>query len=154
LLEIVNTGPFSDERYLWSGQRYFLQSQRHSAKDQRNQQVSNGDCQAYESCRPTSSPTKKIFLAEEQLIYELRKRKLGHRRIQIELNRLNNIALSTATIYKVLLKLGSQNLKHKRKFRKHGIRSSRRVPGDRAQTDVCKIALGSTPAPVSARPSN
>jgi transposase-like protein len=57
----------------------------------------------YESRRPASSPTKKIFLAEEQLIYELRKRKLGHRRIQIELNRLNNIALSTATIYKVLL---------------------------------------------------
>jgi transposase-like protein len=35
-----------------------------------------------ESLRPKSSPMKKLFLAGEQLIYELKKRKLGHRRIQ------------------------------------------------------------------------
>jgi transposase InsO family protein len=95
-----------------------------------------------ESRRPKSSPAQKVQPVHEQLISDLRKRKLGHRRIQNELNRLHNISLSTATIHKVLERLNKQYLKHKRTFRKHVIRYSRPVPGDRVQMDVCKIAPG------------
>jgi len=95
-----------------------------------------------ESRRPKSSPSQKVQSVHEQLISDLRKRKLGHRRIQNELNRLHNISLSTATIHKVLARLNNQYLKHKRTFRKHVIRYSRPVPGDRVQMDVCKIAPG------------
>jgi len=95
-----------------------------------------------ESRRPKSSPAQKVQSVHEQLISDLRKRKLGHRRIQNELNRLHNISLSTATIHKVLARLNKQYLKHKRTFRKHAIRYSRPVPGDRVQMDVRKIAPG------------
>ena len=61
-----------------------------------------------ESRRPKSSPAQKVQPVHEQLISDLRKRKLGHRRIQNELNRLHNISLSTATIHKVLERLNKQ----------------------------------------------
>lgn len=80
--------------------------------------------------------------AHEQLITELRKRKLGHRRIQNELRRLHEISLSTATIHKVLERIGKPILNHKRAYRKQVIRYSRPIPGDRVQMDVCKIAPG------------
>ena len=51
-------------------------------------------------------------------------------------------SLLTATLHKVLERLNKQYLKHKRTFRKHTIRYSRPVPGDRVQMDVCKIAPG------------
>jgi len=95
-----------------------------------------------ESRRPKSSPGQKVLPIHVQLISDLRKRKLGHRRIKSELNRLHDISLSTATIHKVLERLNKQYLKHKRTFRKHTIRYSRPVPGDRVQMDVCKIAPG------------
>ena len=94
------------------------------------------------SRRPKSSPGQKVLPIHVQLISDLRKRKLGHRRIKSELNRLHDISLSTATIHKVLERLNKQYLKHKRTFRKHTIRYSRPVPGDRVQMDVCKIAPG------------
>lgn len=59
-----------------------------------------------ESRRPKSSPFKKVSPAHEQLIADLRKRKLGHRRIQNELRRLHEISLSVATIHKVLERIG------------------------------------------------
>ena len=95
-----------------------------------------------ESRRPKSSPAKKVLPAHEQLIAELRKRKLGHRRIQNELRRLHEISLSTATIHKVLERIGKPILNHKRAYRKQVIRYSRPIPGDRVQMDVCKIAPG------------
>ena len=78
----------------------------------------------------------------EQLIAALRKRKLGHRRIQNELQRLHGISLSTATIHKVLERLKQPLLNHKRAFGKQVIRYSRPIPGDRIQMDVCKISAG------------
>lgn len=55
-----------------------------------------------QSRRPKLSPNKKVNLVHEQLIDGLRRRKLGHRRIQNELKRLHDISLSTSTIHKVL----------------------------------------------------
>jgi hypothetical protein len=60
------------------------------------------------SRRPKTSPSRKIFPEHIQLIVELRKRKLGHRRVQNELARLHNLSFSTATIHKTLE--GSINL--------------------------------------------
>lgn len=77
-----------------------------------------------------------------QLISDLGQRKLGHRRIQNEIKRLDDISFSTATFHKVLERLDKQYLKHKRTFRKHTIRYSRPEPGDQVQMDVCKIAPG------------
>ena len=95
-----------------------------------------------ESRRPKSSPRQMALPIHVQLISDLRKRKLRHRRIKSELNRLHDISLSTATIHKVLERLNKQYLKHKRTFRKHTIRYSRPVPDDRVQMDVCKIVSG------------
>lgn len=95
-----------------------------------------------ENRRPNSSPMQKVLPIHVQLISDLRQRKLGHRRIQNELKRLHDISFSTATIHEVLERLDKQYLKHKRTFRKHIIRYSRPVPGDRVQMDVCKIAPG------------
>lgn len=94
------------------------------------------------SRRPKTSPNRKIFPEHVQLIAELRKRKLGHRRIQNELARLHNLSFSTATIHKTLERLNRPLLNHKRAFRKVVTRYSRPIPGDRVQMDVCKIAPG------------
>lgn len=90
--------------------------------------------------RPKSSPFKKVLPVHEQLIADLRKRKLGHRRIQNELRRQHEISLSTATIHKVLKRIGKPILNQKRAYRKQVIRYNRPIPGDRVQMDVCKIA--------------
>lgn len=94
------------------------------------------------SRRPKSSPAKKVQPEHERLIADLRKRKLGHRRIQNELRRRHEISLSTATIHKVLERIKKPLLNHKRAYRKQVIRYSRPTPGDRVQMDVCKIAPG------------
>src|SRR4051812_28750255 len=52
--------------------------------------------------RPKTSPNRKGFPEHEQLIAGLRKRKLGHRRIQNELIRLHDVSFSMATIHKAL----------------------------------------------------
>lgn len=95
-----------------------------------------------ESRRPKSSPNRKVFADQERLIEELRKRKLGHRRIQSELLRLHEIWFSTSTIHKTLHRLYQPVLNRKRAFRKVVKRYNRPVPGDRVQMDVCKIAPG------------
>lgn len=95
-----------------------------------------------DSRRPNSSPAQKVLPIHVQLIFDLRERKLGHRRIQNELKRLHDISFSNATTHKVLERLEKQYLKRKRTFRKHTIRYSRPVPGDRVQMDKCKIDPG------------
>ena len=55
------------------------------------------------SSRPHNFPNKKVSKEQEEIILDLRKkRKLGARRIQNELKRINKISLSLATIHKVL----------------------------------------------------
>lgn len=94
------------------------------------------------SRRPNSSPNRKVSADHESWILELcRKRNLGARRIQSELNRLHECRLSLATIHKVLRKHKVKPLRRKRSVRSP-IRYSRPIPGDRVQMDVCKIAAG------------
>lgn len=91
--------------------------------------------------KPKTSPLQKRSEMSDALILSLRNdRKLGARRIQSELKRLHNISFSTATIHKVLkkYKVGSLNLK--RHYRKQIKRYSCRIPGERIQMDICKIA--------------
>lgn len=95
-----------------------------------------------ESRRPKTSPNRKVTPVHEQFIADLRKRRLGHRRIQNELGRLHDLTLSTSTIHKVLERLKKPHLNLKRAFRKQFIRYSRPTPGDRVQMDVCKISPG------------
>ena len=90
---------------------------------------------------PKNCPLQKRNEIDETLIINLRKeRKLGARRIQSELKRLHNISFSTATIHKVLKKYNVAPLKLKRHYRKQVKRYSCKVPGERVQMDVCKIA--------------
>lgn len=94
-----------------------------------------------QSRRPKRSPARK---ANEQLkgqILELRKRQLGARRIQNELQRLFAQSLSLATIHKVLVTAGVKPLAGIRRRTGYKI-YSRPVPGDRVQMDTCKIGPG------------
>jgi transposase InsO family protein len=95
-----------------------------------------------QSRRPATSPNRKAEPAHEQLTAELRRRKLGHRRIQNELARLHDLSFLNFTIHKVLERLKKPHLSRKRAFRKQFIRYSRTTPGDRIQMDVCKMAPG------------
>lgn len=95
------------------------------------------------SFRPNKSPSQKRNEINEQLILSLRKeRNLGVRRIQSELNRLHNFSFSLATIHKVLKKYDVPFLQLKRHYRKQVKRYNCKVPGERVQMDVCKIAKG------------
>jgi transposase-like protein len=95
-----------------------------------------------EKYTPKNFPLQKRSETDENLIINLRKRNLGARRIQSELKRLHNISFSTATIHKVLKKHTVAPLNIKRHYRKHVKRYSCKVPGERVQMDVCKIANG------------
>ncbi|GMG82248.1 hypothetical protein LNKW23_14610 [Paralimibaculum aggregatum] len=76
----------------------------------------------------------------EQRIIKLRKgRKLGIRRLRIELQRLYGVRLAVDTIHKVLCRHGLNRLKRRRLVRKRWKRYARPIPGDRVQMDVCKI---------------
>src|ERR1043166_3711741 len=55
-----------------------------------------------QSRRPKNNPQRKIFDEQQQLIIELRKRRLGSRRIQSELVRLHELHYSRSTVHKVL----------------------------------------------------
>jgi transposase len=92
-------------------------------------------------CIPKNFPLQKRSDTDETLIINLRKkRNLGARRIQSELKRLHNIPFSTATIHKVLKKHALGPLRIKRHYRKQVKRYSCKVPKERIQMDVCKIA--------------
>ncbi|KIE04088.1 Transposase, partial [Candidatus Jidaibacter acanthamoeba] len=95
------------------------------------------------STRPKNSPLQKRDEINEEIILTLRKeRKLGVRRIQSELKRLHEISLSVATIHKVLKKHEVGYLQLKRHYRKQVKRYNCKIPGERVQMDVCKIAQG------------
>ncbi len=96
-----------------------------------------------QSRKPKNSPARKVTKEHEQIILSLRReRKLGHRRICTELQRLHGIYLSIATIYKILQRHKVALLNIKRAYRKGKKRYNRPTPGDRVQMDVCKIASG------------
>jgi len=91
------------------------------------------------SRRPTHSPATKVFGEQENWILALRKeRKLGARRIQIELRRIHDCHLSLATIHKTLARSHAKPLQPLRR-KKIYKRYSRPIPGERVQMDTCKI---------------
>lgn len=93
------------------------------------------------SSKPKTSPAKKINVLSEKLILDLRTtRKLGVRRMQTELKRLHDLSFSLETIHKVLKKHEVSRLHIKRHYRKQVKRYNCKVPGERIQMDVCKIA--------------
>lgn len=95
------------------------------------------------SRRPLNSPGWRVLAPLEQLIIKLRKgRKLGIKRLRIELQRLHGIRLAIHTIHKVLCRHGLNRLKRQRLVRKHWKRYARPIPGERVQMDVCKIRSG------------
>ena len=96
-----------------------------------------------QSCRPHHSPRQKVFAREEALILALRRtRKLGIKRRRSALLREHGLRLALATIHKVLVRHGENQLKRARLRRKGTKRYSRPIPGERVQADVCKIAPG------------
>jgi transposase InsO family protein len=93
-----------------------------------------------QSRRPHHCPPNKVTPQQGRWITELRSRRLGPRRIQGELERLHQVSLSTATIYKVLQHQDYRLLKVTRRPRKGRKRYQKEIPGERVQMDVCKIA--------------
>lgn len=92
------------------------------------------------SRRPLNSQ-KKVTIEQEKFILSLRnERKLGVRRVQSEMKRLHNTSLSLATIHKIFKKHDLPYLQKKRHYRKQAKRYNCRIPGERVQMDVCKIA--------------
>lgn len=75
-------------------------------------------------------------------ISDLRKRRLGSRRIQSELLRNHAFRISRATLAKVLRRLNVAPLSKSRILRKYRQRYERPIPGERLRIDTCKIATG------------
>jgi transposase InsO family protein len=95
------------------------------------------------SRRPHHSPNRKVFAPEETLILTLRRqRRLGVKRLRIELLREYGLKLALDTVHKGLTRNGERYLKPRPLRRKRTRRYSRPVPGDRVQLDVCKVAPG------------
>jgi transposase InsO family protein len=95
------------------------------------------------SRRPRSSPGRKVLECEERLILQLRReRKLGVKRLRIELIRCHGLRLSLDTLHKVLVRHGLNRQQRPKLKRKGTRRYTRPVPGDRVQLDTCKIAPG------------
>jgi transposase InsO family protein len=82
-------------------------------------------------------------LRQNHLILSLRReRRLGVKRLRVELIRLHDLHLSPATIHKVLVRHDLGSLPQRRRGRHTPKRYSRPVPGDRVQMDSCKICPG------------
>ena len=65
------------------------------------------------SRRPCSSPGRKVLEREERLILQLRReRKLGLKRLRIELIRCHGLRLSLDTLHKVLVRHGLNRLSY------------------------------------------
>jgi len=92
------------------------------------------------SRRPKSSPAVKILDHQRGWIRELRKRRLGSRRIQNELKRVHDFDVSRTTIEKVLRAMDVKPLSRPRRPRNGGTRYARLIPGERIHMDICKIA--------------
>lgn len=98
---------------------------------------------AERSRRPRSSPARKVGESEVELIVRPRReRRLGVKRLRIELERLHGVQLAASTVHKMLAKHGLSALPRKRRVRHMPKRYSRPVPGERVQLDSCKIRLG------------
>jgi transposase InsO family protein len=91
------------------------------------------------SQRPKHSPNQKVTAEHEQWILDLRKRRLGARRIQNELARLHEVHLSLRTIHKVLTRHNVKPLTRRRR-QSSKIGYQRDVPGERVQMDNMKLA--------------
>lgn len=91
------------------------------------------------SRRPYHSPNRKVLDEEIAWISELRKRRLGSRRIQSELLRNFSFSISRATLCKILRKLKVEPLKKSRLLRKHRHRYERPMPGERVQLTPAKL---------------
>jgi transposase InsO family protein len=95
------------------------------------------------SRRPRSSPGRKVLEREERLILQLRReRRLGLKRLRVELIRTHELPFSLDTLHKVLVRHGLNRLSRPKLKREGTKRYSRPVPGDRVQLDTCKIAPG------------
>jgi len=94
------------------------------------------------SRRPKSSPAVKILGRHREWIRDLRKRRLGSRRIQNELKRVHDFTVSRTTIEKVLRATDAGPLLRSRRPRKGSTRYAKHIPGERVQMDTCKIAPG------------
>jgi transposase len=94
------------------------------------------------SRRPKSSPAAKVLDHHRGWIRELRRRRLGSRRIQNELQRVHDFHASRTTIEKVLRAMDVKPLSKPRRPRNGGKRYARPIPGERIQMDTCKIAAG------------
>jgi transposase InsO family protein len=95
------------------------------------------------SRRPKNNSTRKVLVNQEKLIPDLRlNRKLEIGRIQSELKRNHNFSVSLATIHKYLKRNNIPYLQKKRAYRKRAKRYNCKIPGERVQIDVCKIAAG------------
>ena len=95
-----------------------------------------------ESRRPHRSPQTKIHAQQNEWIAQLRKRRLGSRRIQTELKRLYDCDLARSTIQKFLTQHFPEPLHKSRLARKKRHRYSKEIPGERVQLDTCQIAPG------------
>jgi transposase len=95
------------------------------------------------SRRPRNSPARKVAESDIELIVRLRReRRLGVKRLRIELERLHGLRLAVSTLHKVLARRGLSTLPRKRRVRHAPKRYSRPVPGDRVQVDSCKVRPG------------
>ena len=96
------------------------------------------------SRRRKTLPEIKVPPPLEQIILELRrKRRLGPKGIQSELNRLHNVHFSTATLWHLLHRHGlSASVRPRRRGLHAPKRYTRPIPGDRIQLDNCKIGKG------------
>lgn len=95
-----------------------------------------------QSRRPNHIPYRKVTSEVEQWILDLRrKRMIGSRRIQHELERLYDFHLSLETIHKVLKRHQVPSLRRPPR-RKHRKRYEKKIPGERVQMDTMKVAPG------------
>lgn len=95
------------------------------------------------SRRPHHSPNRKVFAPETELILGLRReRRLGVKRLRIELIREHGLKLALDTVHKVLVRHDERYLKRTPLRRKGTRRYCRPIPGDRVQLDVCRIGPG------------
>ena len=94
------------------------------------------------SRKPKNSPARKVTDDVVALISSMRtEQNIGNRRIQSELLRRHNIALSRASIHKVLTHLSVMPLRRPKREKRYR-RYEKAIPGERVQMDVCKIKTG------------
>jgi transposase InsO family protein len=98
---------------------------------------------AREAVAPVIPRRLKVDGTLESIIIGIRReRRLGVKRRRNELQRLHTVRLSVATIHKVLVRHGLNNLPTRKRARHKPKRYERPVPGDRVQMDTCKIRPG------------